>query len=252
MTDTAPCLAEACRNAAERPRIQRVIPITSKRFIAAEQLATPPDWAGKFGRHAPLALEIGCGTGHFILQRASQQPDIDFLAIDIYNKGCLKTCSKLDAAGLANVQVLRIEARELLVNALPADSLQAIYINCPDPWPKKRHRGRRLVNREFLELALRRLTPDGELFFSSDQRDYVEQVATALAEMPDFRNQLAEPFVEKLPGYPLSKYMRRFLDQGLPVHFIHHRRIPGTPLADFHAPDLRRGYRSRRPGDRHE
>jgi tRNA (guanine-N7-)-methyltransferase len=236
----------AGNHAPERPRVQRVIPICSKRFVPAERLATPPDWPAEFGRIAPLSLEIGCGTGHFILQRASQQPETDFLAIDIYNKGCLKTCSKLDAAGLANVRVLRIEARELLAKAIPADTLQAIYINCPDPWPKKRHRNRRLVNRDFLEFALRRLRPDGELFFSSDCHDYVEQVAALLAGLAGFRNQLAAPFVAGLPGYPLSKYMRRFLDQGLPVHFVHHRRDPAIPLPTLPPPDLECGFRAKR------
>lgn len=251
MTDAKPSLAAEYLSAAVRPCTQRVIPIVSPRFIPVERLAAPITWADEFGRHAPLALEIGCGTGHFIVQRAMQQPCTDFLAIDIYNKGCLKTCSKLDAAGIANVRVLRIEARELLLNSIPANHLQAIYINCPDPWPKKRHRDRRLVNRDFLELALRRLVPDGAFFFSSDQRNYAEQVAEVIAGISGFRNQLDAPFVNQLPDYPLSKYMRRFLDQGLPVHFIHHRRNPSLALDDFQSPDLRQGYRSRRPQDSH-
>jgi tRNA (guanine-N7-)-methyltransferase len=247
MTEPATSLAIEHLSAAVRPHTQRVIPIVSPWFIPTERLSGSIDWADEFGRLAPLALEIGCGTGHFIVQRALQQPATDFLAIDIYNKGCLKTCSKLEATGIANVRVLRVEARELLVNALSADSLQAIYINCPDPWPKKRHRARRLVNCDFLELALRRLTPGGEFFFSSDQHDYVEQVAAALAGVSGFDNQLEGPFAESLPGYPLSKYMRRFLDQGLHVHFIHHRRNPGVQLLGLQPPDLRRGFRSKRP-----
>jgi len=226
---------------------QRVIPIHSPCFIPAERLVVPPDWPAEFGRTAPMALEIGCGTGHFILQRAAAQPDTDFLAIDIYNKGCLKTCRKLDAAGLRNVRVLRIEARELLSRAVPGEGLQAIYINCPDPWPKLRHRERRLVNRDFLTLALCRLRPGGDFFFSSDRRDYAEQVAGTLAVLPGFINQLSEPFVKDLPGYPLSKYLRRFLDQGLPLHFIHHRRDGAIPLPPCRPPDLQRGFRAKRP-----
>ncbi|MHB8708299.1 MAG: tRNA (guanosine(46)-N7)-methyltransferase TrmB [Desulfuromonadales bacterium] len=252
MTDTETCLATEQPHIAVRPRTQRVIPIVSPLFIPTERLTAPLDRRALFGRSAPLALEIGCGTGHFIEQRARQQPECNFLAIDIYNKGCLKTCSKLDAAGMSNVRVLRIEARELLTEVLPDNSLQAIYINCPDPWPKKRHRDRRLVNRDFLEIALRRLVPDGDFFFSSDQRDYVEQVDTALVGMAGFRNQFKEPFVENLPGYPLSKYMRRFLDQGLPVHFVHYRRDPAIPLPPLPGLHLRRGYRSRRPEEHHE
>ena len=237
---------------AQGPRLQRVLPITSPIFIAAEQLQGPLQWETVFGRQAPLALEIGCGTGHFILARARQQPEVDFLAIDIYNKGCLKTCRKLDSAGIGNVRVARIEARELLFRAIPAAGLQAIYINCPDPWPKLRHRDRRLVNRQFLELALHRLAPHGELYFSSDQRDYAEQVAATLAGVPALQSQLAAPFVEALPGYPLSKYMRRFLDQGLPIHFLHCRRDPAVMLPPLASPNLQSGFRTRRPGRNHD
>lgn len=233
-------------------RIQRVIPIDSPFFIPPAQLQAGYDWPAEFGRRAPLALEVGCGTGHFILERARQQPELDFLAIDIYNKGCLKTCRKLEAAGIDNVRVVRIEARELLVKALPTAGLQAIYINCPDPWPKLRHRERRLVNRTFLELTLHSLAPTGELFFSSDCRDYVEQVAALQAALPAYRNQLHAPFVDALPGYPLSKYMRRFLERGLPVHFIHWQRDPAVTLPPRPAPELCRGFRAQRPGKSHE
>lgn len=227
--------------------LQRVIPIDSPFFIPSAALASPHDWAGEFGRRAPLALEIGCGTGHFVIQRALQQPGTDFLAIDIYNKGCLKTSRKVEAAGLANVRVLRIEARELLLRALPAESLQAIYINCPDPWPKKRHRDRRLVNGEFLALALGFLRPEGEFFFSSDCRDYAEEAAEALADCPGYCNRLAGPLVTDFPGYPLSKYMRRFLAQGQPIYYLHHQRDPAVPLPEIARPDLERGFRARPP-----
>lgn len=228
-------------------RIQRVIPIDSPRFIPRERLQEPHSWTKEFGRTAPLALEIGCGTGHFILDRAKQQPENDFLAIDIYNKGCLKTCRKLDADDLGNVRVLRIEARELLVNFIRPAGLQAIYINCPDPWPKLRHRERRLVNLNFLTLVLHRLAPDGDLYFSSDQRDYVEDVAASLSRFPAFRNQLLTAHAETLPGYPLSKYLRRFLDQGLPVHFIHVQRNPAVSLPHLSIPEMSSGFRSRHP-----
>jgi len=114
-------------------QIQRVIPIVSPHFFPAERLAAVPDWRVEFGRLAPLALEIGCGTGHFILQRAVQQPESDFLAIDIYNKGCLKTCRKLAAAGLHNVRVARVEARELLLKVLRLKACRRFTSTAPIP-----------------------------------------------------------------------------------------------------------------------
>ncbi len=203
---------------------QRMIEITSPYFIAEGQLSEPADWTEIFGSHRPLALEIGCGIGDFMVQLAARHPETNFLAIDIYNKGCLKTCRKIEAAGLDNVRVLRAEARFLLAHFIEREALCGVYINCPDPWPKKRHRQRRLVNREFLRTLLYYLQPGGELYFSTDFVDYAYDVADLLPAIEGYQNRLAKPFVLDLPGYPRSKYMRRFLDLGQPVHFIHYRK----------------------------
>lgn len=203
---------------------QRMIEITSPFFVPEERLAAAPDLSSLFAVERPLALEIGCGIGDFLVQMAGQRPELNFLAIDIYNKGCWKTCRKIEAAGLANVRVLRLEARHLLDRYLPARSLAAVFINCPDPWPKKRHRRRRLVNADFLAALRGSLRPQGELYFSSDFEDYTAAVADALTTLPGWRNCQHLPYLPALAGYPLSKYMRRFLDQGQAVHFLHWRR----------------------------
>lgn len=232
------------RRSHHKQMTQRVIPITSASFIADRTLAQPPDWPAIFANDQPLALEIGCGTGHFVLACALAQPDMNFLAIDIYNKGCLKTCAKIDAAGVSNVRVMRAEARWLMEKGLQAESLAAVYINCPDPWPKKRHRRRRLVNREFLLAMARYLAPGGDFFFSTDVCDYAEDVAAAVCGLTGYRNMLPADWTHKLAGYPVSKYMQRFLDQGQSIYFMHHRRS-ATPVPDaLAAPAPQRGFRN--------
>lgn len=222
---------------------QRMIEIASPTFIPEGRLAEGSDLAGLFGSERPLALEIGCGIGDFIVQRAQQSPETNFLAIDIYNKGCLKTCRRVDEAGLDNVRVMRLEARYLLSRYLPRECLSAIYINCPDPWPKKRHRSRRLVNREFLNLTLHYLRPGGDLYFSTDFVDYAEQVAELLPTVTGYRNSLPEPYALALPGYPTSKYMRRFLERGQPIHFIHYRKKHGLCIDAIPLPTVDPGFR---------
>ena len=222
---------------------QRIIPILSPNFIADRELENPPDWAQVFGNNNPLALEIGCGIGHFVLQRALMQPGVNFLAIDIYNKGCLKTCAKLDEAGVRNVRVMRVEARWLLARGLQPESLAAVYINCPDPWPKKRHRRRRLVNREFLEILAHYLVPEGDFFFSTDFDDYAEDVAAQIHGLNGYRNALPAEWVHSLPDYPISKYMQRFLDKGQHIYFIHHRRDQAVSRQQLAVPAVERGYR---------
>ncbi|HXV22187.1 MAG TPA: tRNA (guanosine(46)-N7)-methyltransferase TrmB [Desulfuromonadales bacterium] len=224
-------------------QIQRVIEITSPVFLPEEDIPAGGPGAA-FTVERPLALEIGCGIGDFIIQLARQHPERNHLAIDIYNKGCHKTCKKVEAAGLNNVRVMRIEARYLLTRHLGRESLAAIYINCPDPWPKKRHRGRRLVNADFLRMAHYYLRPGGDFHFSTDFADYAEDVAGIFPAAPGYRNRLAEPFALSLPGYPLSKYMRRFLDQGQPIHFIHQQREADLAVDAVQPPPVLPGFRA--------
>jgi len=223
---------------------QRIIEITSPNFVRRARLETPEDICRQFEKSQPLALEIGCGTGHFIATMAERHPEINFLAIDIYNKGCYKTCKKIDQLGLTNVRVMRIEACYLLTHYLEKQSLSQVYINCPDPWPKKRHRYRRLVNHGFLQSLLHYLKPEADFYFSTDVPDYAEQVGELIPIADGYRNMLPEPWVTQLPDYPLSKYMRRFLDLGQPIHFIHLQRVRDIDLERMPVPQLVSGFRS--------
>lgn len=214
---------------------QRIIHIDSPLFVREEDLKDREDISDIFDRKAPLTLEIGCGTGDFLLQLARRQPGMNFLGNDIYNKGCYKTCRKADQAGVDNIRVIRMEARHLLGTHIRRESLQAVYINCPDPWPKKRHRRRRLVNRDFLKLLLYCLSPGGRFFFCTDFADYAEGVAE-LFPYQGFRNQLPEPFVNELEDYPSSKYMQRFRQEGLPLYFMVQRKDPEHRLEHLEPP----------------
>lgn len=202
---------------------QRVIPIESPSFVSEEYLEQVGQPALLFDRIRPLAMEIGCGTGDFVIEMAQRRADLNFLAVDIYNKGCLKTCRKVDRNRLGNVRVLRIEARQLLARFFEPETLHALYINCPDPWPKKRHHQRRLVNSDFLALIHRCLAPRGELVFCTDFAHYAHQVS-ALFPFPGFDNCLEEICAHHLQDYPFSKYMRKFHESGLPLYFVHQRK----------------------------
>ncbi len=202
---------------------QSFIHIDSSNYLKAETLAMPADWESVFGNGQPLALEIGCGIGDFIAQTASEQPERNFIAIDFYNKGCWKTCRRIDKAGLTNVRVLRVEARQFIVERIPKGSLAAVYINCPDPWPKKKHRKRRLVNRQFMEFIRDYLAPGADFYFATDFDDYGIDVAGLLAGLEGFENRLApDLYRHELPGYHLSKYMRKFMAEGKRIYFVHY------------------------------
>lgn len=203
-----------------------LIPNTSPTFLRWEDNDPAPEWSGVFGNDNPIALEIGCGVGDFVVQMAVLHPELNFIALDFYNKGCIKTCKRVDKSGLTNVRVLRAEARSFIEACIPAGALRMVVINCPDPWPKLRHRKRRLVNSGFAAWLSSFMAPDADLYFATDFVDYGLDVAEFMAVQPGFINQLApDTYRHKLERYPVSKYMRRFLDLGQDIYYVHYRKI---------------------------
>lgn len=203
-----------------------LIPIDSPRFLAPELLISMPDWRLIFGNDNPLALEIGCGMGDFIVNMALLHPDWNFIAIDYYNKGCLKTCKRIDGLGLENVRVVRDEARSFMVRCVPAGSLRSVVINCPDPWPKMRHRKRRLVNAEFVGFLAEFMLPGADFHFATDFDDYGRDVAGLMPQIPGFENVLEpDPYRHEREQYPLSKYMLKFIGEGKRIYFVHYRKV---------------------------
>jgi tRNA (guanine-N7-)-methyltransferase len=202
-----------------------LIPNTSPTFLHWEESGPAPSWSEIFGNNHPLALEIGCGVGDFIVQMAALHPDLNFIALDFYNKGCIKTCKRVDKSGLANVRVLRAEARSFIDSCIPAATLRTVIINCPDPWPKLRHRKRRLVNSGFATYLSRFMETEADFYFATDFVDYGLDVAEFMDVQSEYINQLApDTFRHALAGYPVSKYMRRFLDLGQPIYYVHYRK----------------------------
>jgi len=206
--------------------MQKMIEINSPLFLRGEDMAGITDWSGIFGNENPLALEIGCGIGDFIAKTAADFQDRNFIAIDYYNKGCDKTCRRLEKQGITNVRVLRVEAGEFIAAQIPEGSLCAVYINCPDPWPKKRHRKRRLVNSEFVDFLKSYMMSGAEFYFATDFEDYGEDVAGFMPQQQGFQNMLLPDLSrDDLDGYHRSKYMMKFMAEGKRIHFVHYRKI---------------------------
>jgi len=202
----------------------KLIPIHSPRFLSPETLAVMPDWRQVFGNPNPLVLEIGCGVGDFAAQMATNHPEWNYIALDYYNKGCLKTSKRADKAGLDNLRVVRDEARSFIDRCIPAGSLRSVIINCPDPWPKLRHRKRRLVNAEFVGYLAAFMQPGADLYFATDFVDYGQDVAAFMPVVAGFENVLApDLFRHDLEGYPLSKYMLKFMAEGKQIYYVHYR-----------------------------
>ncbi len=167
-----------------------------------------------FGREGPLVLEIGFGNGESLVEMARVEPETDFLGIEVHRPGVGHLLLKAHQLGLQNIRVYSADAVEILRNRIPTGSLDRVQIFFPDPWPKKRHHKRRLVNAEFLALVVERLKPGGVLHCATDWEDYAEQMLASLEATVSLRNQAGEGrFAERPSSRPLTKFELR--GQGL-------------------------------------
>lgn len=146
------------------------------------------DAEAEFGRKAPLIVEIGSGLGDAVCHAAEENPDTDFLAVEVYTPGLANTLIKINSRGLNNVRVVEANAPEVLATMLPAGSVTELWVFFPDPWHKSRHHKRRLIQPAFADLAARALKPGGLWRIATDWSNYAVHVREVLADSADFEN----------------------------------------------------------------
>ncbi len=169
----------------------------------------PLEPASVFGRHAPLFLEIGFGNGETLAHMAAERPDQDFIGIEVHPPGIGHLLLEIAPRGLPNVRVYRADAVQVLSTVIPDRSLDGIRIFFPDPWHKKRHHKRRLINPDFIVLAARKLKPGGTFHVATDWDDYAEQIRMVL-ENCDLLHNCSPTGYSPRPDYrPLTKFERR-------------------------------------------
>ncbi len=173
----------------------------------------PLDFDRVFGRHAPRVLEIGFGMGETTAAIAQARPGDDFLCVDVHSPGVGSLLKRVDELGLANVRVIQHDAVEVIGAMLPHGSLAGIHVFFPDPWPKKRHHKRRLMQPAFVhELALR-LSPDGYLHVATDWEDYAHEMLATLSAEPLLKSTAAG-FAPRPAYRPLTKFEARGIGLG--------------------------------------
>lgn len=187
--------------------------------------AKPIDRQGLFGRVAPLEVEIGFGDGAALVEMARARPAHDFIGVEVYRPGVGRLLLDLEREGLANVRVAALDAVEFAERYLEEESAHRIMAFFPDPWPKKRHHKRRLLQPGFVKLLARRLERGGELHVATDWADYAEFALRTLEQEQTLRNPHGRgSFAPRPCQRPLTKYERRGLALGHPVFDIVARR----------------------------
>lgn len=183
------------------------------------------DPAEIFGRKAPLVLEIGCGMGETTVAIAAATPDTDFIGVEVYPAGVGALLRRIEDAGIENLRVIEHDAVEVMRDMIAPDSLDGVHIFFPDPWPKKRHHKRRLVQPPFVSLLASRIAPGGYVHLATDWAHYAIQMLAVLDAEPLLANTAGPVTVgeaiEDCRGFaprpahrPLTKFEQRGLRLG--------------------------------------
>jgi tRNA (guanine-N7-)-methyltransferase len=173
----------------------------------------PLDYAAVFGRRAPVVLEIGFGMGHTTAEIAAARPDTDFVGIEVYVPGVGSLLRALAARALTNVRVIQHDAVEVLQTRIAPGSLAGVHVYFPDPWPKKRHHKRRLIQPPFVSMLAQRIAPGGYLHCATDWAPYADQMLEVLSAEPRLANT-ADGFAPRPDWRPLTKFEQRGLRLG--------------------------------------
>jgi tRNA (guanine-N7-)-methyltransferase len=185
------------------------------------------DWNQLFSNSHPVEIEIGCGRGMFIIKSALENPEINFLGIEKSARFFRMLKEHVVKSGAKNIRVIRGEAGYLMKKFVPANSVKAVHVYFPDPWPKKRHRKRRLVNGSFFESVTRILASDGRLFFATDFQDYFDEIVTIAPSCRGLTKELYEELSpqDADPDTAATAYERKYLIQGRVIYRAVYKKI---------------------------
>lgn len=168
------------------------------------------DLPSLFGRQAPVTLEIGFGNGDSLLEQALAHPERDFLGIEVHRPGVGHLLNRIHQEGISNLRVIPHDAVEVLNEQIPENSLSCVQLFFPDPWHKKRHHKRRILQFEFVETILKHLQKDGIFHMATDWQDYAEQMLEVMDNSPGFKNTAGkERYVSAKDIRPKTKFEKR-------------------------------------------
>ncbi|MDZ8171148.1 tRNA (guanosine(46)-N7)-methyltransferase TrmB [Microbacterium xanthum] len=207
-----------------------VVPV--ERDVAATSIlpGTAIDPAETFGRAARLVVEIGSGQGHAIVHAAGADPQTDFLAVEVFRAGLARTMLDADRAGIGNLRLVEANAPEVLRHLLPEGSVDEVWIFFPDPWHKKRHTKRRLVDPTFPPIVAQALRRGGVLRLATDWEDYAVQMREVMDAATGFVREFTGDWAPRFEGRVLTAFERKGERVGRDIRDLAYRRV-ATPGA---------------------
>jgi tRNA (guanine-N7-)-methyltransferase len=194
--------------------------IASETELVPANCFAPLNFEAIYRRRAPVEVDLGCGDGSFLETIAAENPAKDFLGIERLLGRVRAACRKIERAGLTNARVLRFEISYAVEQLLPENSVTALHIMFPDPWPKRRHAPRRLVTENFLAAIHRTLISDGTVQIATDEADYFRQITNLVSQ-----SSLFVVIPDAVPPTAMSKFEKRFTLKGMRIHRLALRKI---------------------------
>jgi len=195
-------------------------------MVTPEEVIVPPpepgvilDFRAMFGGDRPIEMEIGCGKGGFLLNRARALPDRGFLGVEYANKFFQYAADRMVRWSVANVRLMRADARHLVIHHLRPACLTMLHIYHPDPWPKRRHHKRRLIQPEFVAAAVEALMPGGRLAVQTDHAEYFGQMSEVIAQEGRLRPVPFDiPEAGVVDGRVQTNYEVKYLREGRTIY----------------------------------
>ena len=180
-------------------------------------IESPWCWADLFGpsdQARPVEIEVGVGKGTFLLARAKQRPDVDFLGIEYAKAYACYTADRVGRAGLTNTKMLCADADAVFRNAIPDASVFRVHVYFPDPWPKRKHYRRRLLQPAFVRQVWRVLQPGGQLLIVTDHRDYFEHIRRTLSNVEGFSETNFPKLLDSDEHIVGTNFEKKYIEEG--------------------------------------
>lgn len=204
------------------------------RKLSSQTLPWPADWTALFGAHMPLVVEIGFGTGVYLIDLALRSPDCSVVGIEISNQSLARAENKIARRKLTNARVIHSTAETALHHLFEPGTIAQLHINFPDPWFKSDQQHRRLMKRPTLDAMVNRLAPGGTLYLATDILAYAEMCAGLFAATPGLTNRFPESWTNAMPGRTITKYEAKARRAGRDCYYFAYRRnditAPNVPV----------------------
>ena len=187
------------------------------------------NWQDEFRNSQPIKLEVGFGMGDFLVEMAIRDPNSNFVGVDFSQNGIQKLLIRVNNLNLNNIRVVYGDVRKKIPLLFHDGELDTVYINFPDPWPRKRHFKRRLVKPELVKLMSRKLAPDGHIYIATDSEPYASEMLEYFNSEPLLQNKSPESgIIINRDHLPKTKYEKSFIYAGDKIHYLEYSRLPLT------------------------